>query len=381
MMVTNLAAKPTRLGRAVTAACTPLLLLSLSASLHAQIKPNWKTEWEQVAGKARQEGKVIVWGSTGQQIRQAMIEGFSKAFPGISLEWTGARGSQHLPRLLSERNAGIYSVDILSSGVDGLSAAKRINAFDPIRPALILPEVLDMTKWRDQRLAFGDKGERYILIFVTAASPVAAYDPKQVKPDEIASLYDLLAPKWKGKLVVSDPIPSGASNSWFHWIWNVLGPEKATDFFQQLKGQAAVVSRDYRRDLEWVAQGRYPLQVSPSLSISQQLAGQGVQTGLLWDFKDHGTFLTASTGAVSLVNRAPHPNAAKVFINWLLTQDGQTRWSLALNAVSRRLDVPTDHLPQGVVPRAGVKYWNGYAEDTLERSEEEEKVLKDIFGR
>jgi ABC-type Fe3+ transport system substrate-binding protein len=98
-------------------------------------------------------------------------------------------------------------------------------------------------------------------------------------------------------------------------------------------------------------------------------------------FKDYGTWLTASSGAVGFVNRAPRSNAAKIYINWLLTREGQTAWSKALNAVSRRLDVPTDHLPQGIVPRAGVKYWNAYSEESLQRSAEEERVLKNIFGR
>jgi ABC-type Fe3+ transport system substrate-binding protein len=58
-----------------------------------------------------------------------------------------------------------------------------------------------------------------------------------------------------------------------------------------------------------------------------------------------GPRYVSSFGSLGLMNRAPHPNAAVVFINWLLSKEGQLVWSKAVNAVSRRVDVPTDHLP------------------------------------
>lgn len=82
-----------------------------------------------------------------------------------------------------------------------------------------------------------------------------------------------------------------------------------------------------------------------------------------------------------LVNRAPHPNAAMVFLNWLLTKEGQTAWSKGMGYVSRRLDVPTDHVESYWVPKAGVKYWPGYYGEDVELSPRAEKVLKDLSGR
>ena len=82
-----------------------------------------------------------------------------------------------------------------------------------------------------------------------------------------------------------------------------------------------------------------------------------------------------------LINRAPHPNAGKVFLNWLLTKDGQTAFSTGMGYVSRRVDVSTDHVPSYWVPKAGVKYWPGYYEEDATMSPDQENFLKSIYGR
>jgi len=94
-----------------------------------------------------------------------------------------------------------------------------------------------------------------------------------------------------------------------------------------------------------------------------------------------GPRYVSSFGSLGLMNRAPHPNAAVVFINWLLTKEGQLVWSKAVNAVSRRVDVPTDHLPKYAIPNPKTKYWDSDSEAASVTIPEEEKVLTEIFGR
>ena len=65
-----------------------------------------------------------------------------------------------------------------------------------------------------------------------------------------------------------------------------------------------------------------------------------------------GSYLTTATASLGLMNRAPHSNAAKVYINWFLTKEAQTAYSRASTYWSRRVDVPTDHLEQAIVPKA-----------------------------
>ena len=79
------------------------------------------------------------------------------------------------------------------------------------------------------------------------------------------------------------------------------------------------------------------------------------------DFKEGGQ--VAFGGSVlELINKAPHPNAAKVYINWLLSKEGQTEWVKASGYPSRRLDVPREQFDPGMLPKEGVSYLPGYGE-------------------
>lgn len=357
-------------------------LLAFSQAAWAQGTPEGQQRWEKALSGAKREGKVVVWGPPGDLIRQAMTEGFKKAFPEISIEYTGSRGDEKATKMRAERDAGIYSVDIV---LDGTTTAnlylKPMGALDPIMPALILPEVLDLKYWRNQRWELSDNEKKHNLVFVSLILNPVFYNLKQVRQEEVDEIYELLDPKWKGKIVINDPIPTGQGNIIFRWIWEVLGAEKAHDFYRQVRAQAAAVDRDQRRQIEWIAQGKYPLLLGGSNSVGQQLLQTGLKFGVVGEFKDHGAALSASFGSAMLINRAPHPNAAVVFLNWLLGREGQTAWSRAMNHVSLRTDVSTDQLPSYVVPRRGGKYWISHLEKDMKMPPEQVKILKELFGR
>jgi iron(III) transport system substrate-binding protein len=360
-----------------------LLILSMiyAPALFAQSDSGWQKKWDQTLAQAKTEGKVVVLGPPGDQIREALTRGFAKAFPDITIEFSGARGGELATRVKAERDAGIYSVDVLINGTSTANAYfKPMKALDPIEPALILPEVIDPKNWRDNRLEFSDRSTKFDLVFTTQNNVPLIYNQAQVKADEIDELTDLLDPKWKGKIAVQDPIPSGTGNGVFRWVWHVMGPEKTKDFYRKIRAQAAAVDRDQRRQIEWIAQGKYPLHLGPG-TIMQQLEKRGLKFGVVPYFKDYGAYLTPGFGSAMFVNRAPHPNAGKVFLNWLLTKEGQTAFSKGMGYVSRRLDVPTDHVPSYWVPKDGVKYWAGYYEEDATMSPEQIKFLKSIFGR
>lgn len=360
-----------------------LLILSMiyAPTLFAQSDSGWQKKWDQTVVQAKKEGKVVVLGPPGDQIREALTRGFAKAFPDITIEFSGARGGELATRVKAERDADIYSVDVLINGTSTANAYfKPMKALDPIEPALILPEVIDPKNWRDNRLEFSDRSTKFDLVFTTQNNVPLIYNLTQVKADEIDELTDLLDPKWKGKIAVQDPIPSGTGNGVFRWVWHVMGPEKTKDFYRKIRAQAAAVDRDQRRQIEWIAQGKYPLHLGPG-TIMQQLEKRGLKFGVVPYFKDYGAYLTPGFGSAMFVNRAPHPNAGKVFLNWLLTKEGQTAFSKGMGYVSRRLDVPTDHVPSYWVPKEGVKYWAGYYEEDATMSPEQIKFLKSIFGR
>jgi len=347
----------------------------------AQSDSGWQQKWDAAVAGAKKEGKVVVMGPPGELVRDAMVKGFTKAFPEIAIEYSGGRGGELSTKIKAERDAGIYSVDIVINGTSTANAYfKPMKALDPIEPALILPEVLDPKKWRENGLEFSDRGTRFNLVFTTQTNVPLIFNPAQVKAEQVDELSKVLDPKWKGKIALQDPIPSGTGNGVFRWLWEVLGPEKTMDVYKKLRASAAVVDRDQRRQIEWVAQGKYPLNFGPG-TVMYQLEKRGLKFGVIPEFKDHGGYVTPGFGSAMNINRAPHPNAGKVFLNWLLSREGQTNFAKAMGYASRRTDVPKDHVPAYWIPKEGVKYWPGYLEEHATMSPEQEKFLKQVFGR
>ncbi|HLH23602.1 MAG TPA: extracellular solute-binding protein [Chloroflexota bacterium] len=347
----------------------------------AASEPAAPAEWEHVLAAARQEGTVVVNGPPGDIIRRKMVDGFTAAYPGITLEWSGGTAPELAAKLEAERRAGIYALDVFIAGTNVMLAQVKNPGFlDPIQPALILPEVTDPANWLDGRLDFADNDGAYDLVFIQTPMIAAAHNPRQVRPEEIDELPKLLDPKWKGKIVISDPLAGGQGQAAFRWLWAVLGPEKGAEYIRALRAQAGAVDRDRRRMLEWIARGRYAILFNPDPTTLEQLAQEGITIPVLPGFKDYGTYVTPGFGSVGLINQAPHPNAAKVFLNWLLSRDGQTAYSTALSNGSRRLDVPTDHIPPELRVQPDGKYWASYKEAEALPPPELMALLKEVFG-
>jgi iron(III) transport system substrate-binding protein len=347
----------------------------------AQARPDWKVQWAQVASAARKEGKVVVFGPAGELIRNSLVEAFKKAYPGIVFEYVGGRSAEQAARLKAERDGGMFGVDVFIGGAVTLMDLGAFGVLEPLEPALILPEVKESRNWRDGRLEFTNPSTRYTLVFSSQPNPPVIYDPKQVNVAAIDELYELLDPQWKGRVVLNDPILAGPGGSFFRWLWRILGPDKATEYFRKIRAQAASVDRDQRRQIEWIVHGKYAWLLGPNNAMLYQLAQRGLKFGVLPEFKDYGTHIGTGSGCIALINRAPHPNAALLYINWFLNTEAQTTWSRVLNLQSRRLDVRQDHLPPYLIVRPGAKYWASYYEKDAVRSAREEAVIKELFGR
>src|SRR5712692_3651151 len=102
----------------------------------------WRQQWELTLAAAKQEGRVVVTGPPGESARQALTA-FQDTYPEIQLEYSGARGADFISRVLAERRADRYLPDVLVSGTGGIIGELiPAGAVDPLKPALIRPEVL-----------------------------------------------------------------------------------------------------------------------------------------------------------------------------------------------------------------------------------------------
>jgi iron(III) transport system substrate-binding protein len=334
-------------------------------------------EWEKVLQAAKKEGKVVVMGPPGARVRRVLTEALEKTHPDIKVEFQGGQGGELAAKLIREREGDLYTTDVWIGGFGTLlSLLKPKGVLDPTEPALIVPEVADPKNWRDYKLEFADKDGKYALVFVNQSGSLFVYNTDLVKLGEVPqSLQDLLNPKWTGKMIAVDPTTGGPGRATFTWIYKEIG----TEFLQALGKQKLVFTRDRRDLVEEVARGAFPLGLAVSNLDAQPFIAAKAPIKLVWNLKE-GSFASASYGGVALVNRAPHPNAAKVYINWLLGKEAQTVLAQAAGWVSRRKDVPPGD-PEAVL-KPGVKYFKVYLEDNtfIYRTEGYRRVMKEAFG-
>ncbi|MBI4333866.1 MAG: extracellular solute-binding protein [Chloroflexi bacterium] len=175
-----------------------------------------------------------------------------------------------------------------------------------------------------------------------------AVNTTMVRPDEIKSYNDLLDPRWKGKIVLTNPT---VVVRMFTTIASVMG----LDWWRKLAAnQEPVVASNDRQVVEWLAHGKYPIAIfSQSASLDEFVrAGAPVKRVQ----PKEGSSIRGGIVATGLLNRAPHPNAAKVFANWFLSKEGGLVQSIAVAGQSARLDVPVDHLDPELRRDPSAKY-------------------------
>ena len=208
-----------------------------------------------------------------------------------------------------------------------------------------------------QRLSWADDGEPHtVLSFVGYVNTMATYNTKLFNPEQIHSYFDLLNPQWKGKIVARDVRRPGPGSSAVRFIYHHpdLGPKYLERLFSEMD---LTLSLNQPQMMDWLARGRFPLSFFlPSGDIIRaQAQGLPIAPVPMKHFKE-GVAITSGGGAVSLMDRAPHPNASTVFLNWLLSREGQAAWQRAVPLPSRRTDISKSELKPFIVLRPGVKY-------------------------
>lgn len=307
-----------------------------------------QSDWDKLVTKAKKEGVVVIYAGPLGEGRAALTTAFREKY-GISLDIVMGRGEEIVAKIDSERRAGIYGVD---AGIHGMTtffnSVKPKSMTVPIAPFLVLPEVLDLSKWRQGKLPLADK-EGHLAVLVLGSTPHMLINTELIKPGEITSHQDLLDQKWKGKIAINDPSLGGAGTEWFTFIVKeVMGLEKGAAFMRQLVRQEPAITRDQRLLSEWVARGKYAIAMAPDKATTAELVRLGAPLAYP-DLKEPRP-TGSGPGNLMVFDRMPHPNATKLFINWLLSKEGATVYANAHGFAATRLDVPTEGVDPILVP-------------------------------
>ncbi|HWP58040.1 MAG TPA: hypothetical protein VNL14_09150 [Candidatus Acidoferrales bacterium] len=298
---------------------------------------SWKAEWDAAVKAAEKEGRLVIYGPTGRDQQTLYTDVFQQSFPKIRVYYTPGRISEIISRIMTEQRAGVREVDLVLGGTDILlGTLKEKSMLQPIRPLIVLPEALDRSAWFKGKLWFADREDRYVLMWRAVPYAAACINTHLVGADELKSYWDLVNPKWKGKIVSQDLRIGSARNQMYGiYVREDLGPK----YLKRLFGDMDITfSRSLPQISDWVASGKYAIALGGVDCQGLSAKGLPVRPIHLEGLAAVG----AGTDPAALLASAPHPNAAKVFLNWILTRAAQMNFQKLTKENSLRVDIPKE---------------------------------------
>lgn len=358
------------------AACAPAVTPSSAPVTAPAQRAAWENEWDKVVEAAKKEGKVTIQTPAGAGYRPA-IDAFAQAFPGIEPEQQAFPDSNaFIPKITAERQAGLYNFDVAATTVTPMLTHFKPQGFlDPLKPVLLLPEVLDSKAWyAGFEGQFADLAKSHIFYHQFNVTRSVTINTQLVKEGEIKTLDDLLDPKWKGKIVTSD-VSQGYVYTPAVVIREKKGPEQGEAWLRRFFiDQEPQIIRDRRLAAEALLRNRAHIGFGVHPNVLRDLMQELNATHV----KNLDVLGFGGGDIVALYNRAPHPNAAKVFINWLLSKAGQTAWSANTKVNSARTDVPV--VDQTAAP-GKEKYENPTSEQWTPKTKATQEFLLKMMQR
>ena len=304
----------------------------------AQTGQTKSAEWDKIVEAAKKEGKIVASIPPSPELRKGMELAFSRRY-GIEAEFVPARGSAIIQRMVSEAKAGVHYFDVHIGGTESaVTSLLPEKVIEPVEPYFILPEVKDAKQWWGGHM-WVDNAKRFIYPFVAYQTVSLWSNPNEYKPGEFQSFDDLLNPKLQGKIGISDPRTPGSGNS----MWSHMLAVKGEEYLRKLVAQKLFVARDLRLLGENLSKGKIAVTVGIGYSELLPFIKAGL-TVVPLPYPKEGLYTTGGYGHLMIIKNPPHPNASRVFVNWLLGRDGQEIFGRGMGVGSRRLDIETKWL-------------------------------------
>lgn len=270
-----------------------------------------------LAEAARNEGEIVAYGNLDVTAAKTLADGFMKKYSFVKARVVHFSGAAIITRVESEARAGKVFSDVIDSGQLGM---------------LALTDKKIMARYRSPQREFYREGfkdkDGYWTAYMNNVM-VTAYNTKKVKKEELPNrLEDLLNPRWKGKLAMDTQ-----SYVWFGAILQYLGEEAGLRFMKKLSEQDLRHVRGRRLMTQLVAAGEFDMAIETNLNSVLSFSSQGAP---LWFVPIQPLFFSSSL--VYLTQSALHPHAGALFIDYLLSEEGQ-RMIISVNRIPARADV------------------------------------------
>ena len=358
----------------VTAVAFGLTVLASASAFAAAWDEGAGADWAKVLEAARKEGNVVVMG------RPDLGPAFATAFKrdtGLGLDYLGGQTRDLQARFRRETASGTVASDILLGGETSV---------DMIRPGylmslgehILLPGVKDPANWINGRLDWGDNQKSYLFIGGEYVHGWPVFNTDMIKPGAIAGWRDILKPQYRGKIAAVDP-RSGAGSAAASYLIHQFG----IDFFKRLVlDQQLTLARDGRQVVEWLVRGSHAIAIGAVPADVEYFRSRGIRNIAVGDLPDGPGAVLGGSSVLTIARKAPHPNAAVVFLNWYASQPGQETFSRVWLTPSNRIDVNLSAIPEYTKRRPGRIYLEQYREDYwFQERVKAEQQIEDILGR
>jgi iron(III) transport system substrate-binding protein len=259
-----------------------------------------QSDWDKVAAEAKKEGKLVVYNGTGFKIVRKLADLFQKAH-GIEVEVLDGRATEIRERIRTEQAAGRFIGDVNYTGRTTSAAQAAEGHFQPHGD---LPRLSALAE------PFEANG---IFLPVKAGNFAILVNTSLVKDGEIKSWKDVEDPKWDGKVLSDDPRALGGGQVWFEVTWRAYG----RDYHEKVAAHKPVISRIFAESNRRIARGEFAVYLPFNVSEFQSLKGLPIKVVI----PEEG--VPFAVLGPTLLKGAPHPNAGRLFMNFLLEPDPQ----------------------------------------------------------
>ena len=269
---------------------------------------------------AKKEGQLVLYTSMTVDQAQKLNDAFKAKYPFLQISMFRAVGERLLTKIMTETQAGRFDFDVVQSAETQAYFLKRRN----LLAKYISPE------WKSLQQGFFDADGFWAAIYMMPN--VIAYNPRMVKRNEVpVADEDLLNPKWRGKIAMDQTKPE-----WFAWKVKRMGQEKGLAYMKKLGAQEFRLYSGLTIITGLLAAGEFPLVLNTYVHNAEDAKRKGAPVD--WVAQDP---VFTKFQPIGVAAKAPHPNAAKLFVDFMLSEEGQ-KTIASFGRVPTRRGMPTN---------------------------------------
>ena len=273
-----------------------------------------------VVEAAKKEGALVFYTSMTVGQAQEMLNAFKAKYPFLEPKMYRAVGERLLTKIMTETQAGRYEFDVVQSA--------ETQAYFLMKKNLLMKYVSPESKFLPK--SFVDPQGYWAAVYIMPN--VTAFNTQMVKRSEVPRSYEeFLNPKWKGKIGMDPTKPE-----WFAWMLKQMGEEKGLAYMRKLAAQDLRFYPGLSLLTNLLASGEFPLLLNDYLHTAEEIKRKGGPVDWVAQDPVYTKFQPIGIGA-----KASHPNAAKLFVDFVLSAEGQ-KIIASFARVPTRLGVPTN---------------------------------------